>query len=148
MASDVDNDLAYSAIMNTVFKSGGLQQIQTALQGTDAPIQALSSMIFTVLTMARESSAQANLDPQIWISAGGVVDRVVRDICQIADSMGIEGAADPQFGVQVKRAVIQQMRAEAQGGQGGMAQPPQVGPAPTEQAGPPPGLLAQAGGMQ
>ena len=130
MEGNVDADLAYAAIMTTVFNSGGIDQIQQALGGTGDPVQTLAQVIFGILTMAKESSQQASIPDNVWLSPGGVVDRVVKDICQLASSMGVQGAESPEFGVQVKEAVVAEMRNEAGAGQ--------------PSAPPPQGLLAQA----
>lgn len=131
MAGNVDSDLAYAAIMNTVFRGGGVQQIQQAVQSAGDPVQALGAVIFQILEMAKNASQNAPVDPKSWIQAGGVIDRVVEDICQLAASMGVQGAEDRQFGLAVKENVVAQMK-----GGGAPAQPPAGPPKPA-------GLLAR-----
>jgi len=132
MADTVDNDIAYAAVMNTVFQGGGLQQIQQTLQGVPDPVPALANMIFSLLSTAREASQSMNLNPKIWTSAGGVLDRVTKDICQLAASMGVQGADTPDFGVAVKAEIVNLMKAQDQAGD--------------TEVQPSPGLLAQAVG--
>ena len=146
---DIDNDIAYSAVMNVVFSEGALQQLQQTLQSTDDPVKALANMIYTTLATARDASqGKIDLAPSIWLKPGGVVDRVTKDVCQIAASMGVQGAETPDFGVQVKREVVATMKNEGSGEapQGDpMAQQASAGMPPQA---PPAGLLAQAqGGM-
>lgn len=138
MADAVDNDIAYAAVMNTVFQGGGIQQLQQILGSAPDPVPALAQLIFSLLTMVRESSQNSmELNPKIWTSPGGVLDRVTKDVCQLAASMGIEGADSPDFGVAVKREVVNLMKTQDQAGAS------QVTP-----QGPPQGLLAQSSGGQ
>jgi len=133
-----DIDIAYSAVMVALFKSGGVEQMMQTVQGVGDPIKGIASVIYTTLAAAREQAqAQIDFDPNIWLSPGGVVDRVTKDVCEIAAANGIQGADSKEFGIQVKREVVNMMKAEDMGAQQGT--PPQTPGAPQ-------GLLAQAGG--
>lgn len=136
-ANQDDIDIAYSAVMLALLRAGGVEQMMKTVQGVGDPVKGLASVIYTTLAAAREQAqSQIEFDPNIWLAPGGVVDRVTKDVCELASSNGIQGAESKEFGVQVKREVVNMMKAEDQGAQQGQA--------PANPAAPQ-GLLAQAG---
>lgn len=141
-----DVKLASSLILNPLLQDDGIAALQQAAQSAADLPAALALAIFQAMGQVKDQIQQRGIpiSSKIWVATGGVLDTVIKNVCQALASIPpeIPEAADPEFMQDVKEEVFNLM----EGNQGS---------APTTQEQPqgPPNMLAAGpnmmqGGMQ
>lgn len=150
-AEALDVRVASSLVLNPLLQDDGISALQQAAQSASDLPAAMALAIFQALGQVKDAVKQKGipLSSKIWTAAGGVLDVVIKDVCQALASVPpeIPEAADPGFMQDVKEEVFNLMEGNGQQGapapQEGM---PSQGP-PQQPAGPPNMLAPQGGGM-
>lgn len=140
-----DVKLASSLILNPLLQDEGIAALQQAAQSAADLPAALALAIFQALGQVKDQVQQRGipLSSKIWVARGGVLDKVIQNVCQALASIPpeIPEAVEPDFMQDVKEEVFNLMES---GGQQGGQMPQEAGP-PNMLAGGPP--MPQMGGM-
>jgi hypothetical protein len=115
--------------------SGGLQEIQKALQGSQDPGQVTGAFLAQLMgRMAEMTSSEMGIDPKVYLKKNGFLDQILGYIER-------KLKLPQEFSDQVYAETLEAVKAAAMGGQGGQQQagPPQApaGPPAPAPAGPP-----------
>lgn len=140
-----DIQVAGSLVVAGLLSDEGLQALQGVLQGASNPAAAVANAVYMALSKVREKldSQGMPIEDKLWMANGGVLDRVLFEICGALKAIfGFQEAASPQFVNSLKQEVVALMQQEETGGSPAAAQPtpqgmPPAGPtqAPTPLSG-------------
>lgn len=131
---ELDSDIGFGLLASLIYEDETTKFLLDALSKQN-PVPAIASIIASsVDKIAQRSEAKGlPLSPRIWLSKGGVVDRAIDEVAEIANKAKInfpEQAQSAAFG-EVIDALKLAGQAEKQGQQGGAgmgAPPPPVAP--------------------
>ena len=134
-----DVKLATSLILTPLLKKDGVGAIQQAAQSASDLPAALAMVIFQAMGQVKSAIEQRGipLSSKIWVARGGVLDRVIQEVCQVLASIPpeIPEVEDPEFMQDVKEEVFNLMEQEE--GEGDIA--------PEQEMAGPPSMLAPRG---
>ena len=96
----------------------GLGAMEQVVGGASNPAAAIGNAVFMALSKVREKLDQQGIpiDDKLWIANGGVLDRVLFEVCATLKAvLGFEPAGEQGFSGEVKSTVIQLMEDEDNG---------------------------------
>lgn len=143
---ELDSDIAFGLIAKILYEDEGTDQLLNILSAKD-PTPALGNLLATMIDSIGKKLAQRGMDlsPNIWLAEGGVTDRVIDQVAELAEKAGI--ALDDAAQSAVFAEVIDQLKMAGAAEKKGAAGPPPQEGAPPPEAGmvPPPMEQQQAG---
>ncbi len=146
MAEDKDTtdiQVAGGLTVAGLLSDEGLQALQGVLQGASDPAAAVANAVFMALSKVREQLDERGvaINDKLWIANGGVLDRVIFEVCSVLRAVfGFEQAGSEQFVSALKEEVLALMAQDQEGGNPAAVQPQ---PAPQQMQQPP----MQGGGL-
>lgn len=116
-ANKESTDVQVAAGLTTagLLSDEGLAALGQVLQGANDPAAAIAHAVFMALSKVKDKleEQQMTIDPSVWVSGGGVLDRVLFEVISVLVAViGFKDAANPDFVKQVKGDVIDLMDKE------------------------------------
>lgn len=118
----LDAELGKNLILGSIFQDGSkIEKLIAVVQhaGPQGP-QALAQALFIDFQHAKQAiiKNQLPIDPRAWSAAGGVIDQVVKDVCQlVASKLGPEYIS-PKFMIGVKGFLMKALHDDETGSGG------------------------------
>lgn len=113
--------LASSLVITPLLSDQGLPALEEVIKGAGQDLPgAIAHAIFPALSNVKGALDMRGLpiSDKAWAANGGVVDRIVQDICDaVSGIMGVQEASDPNFMMQVREELIELMRQDDSGQQ-------------------------------
>jgi hypothetical protein len=143
---ELDSDIAFGLIAKILYEDEGTDQLLNIFSAQN-PAPALGNLLTTMIDNIGKKLSQRGMDlsPNIWLAEGGVVDRVIDEVAELAEGAKIK--FDDALQSQVFGEVIDQLKLAGQAEKNGAQMPPEegMGPPPPGGAGGPPPM--QQGGF-
>lgn len=135
----LDSDIGFGLAASLLYSEGGSKSVLEAVKGQD-PAVALGMFLSQMAMKLQQKTAEQGIElsPNIWLAEGGVTDRVLDEVEEMAEKAGVEmpeGIREQSVNemMNVLKAASQSQPAGQEGGQpmggqapmgGGMAPPP------------------------
>jgi hypothetical protein len=137
---ELDSDIAFGLLGSLIYSEQGTQQMLNVL-GAQNPAPAMGNFLASAIdrTNKKLGSKGMDLSPNIWLAEGGVVDRLLDEVAELANKAGVKFDAALQS--QAFAEVIDQLKlaGQAESRSGGAGQQPPGPLAPEQQEAGPPG---------